>query len=78
MAISNSNFLLTEECLLSINEYVSTRRREYRKTETEPHNGIRVEFEWMPGLGRFVTVYFAGEDEGKQVEGFEVPKEWLK
>ena len=29
---------------------------------------IKVEFEWVPGMGRFVTAHFDGEVNGFEVE----------
>jgi hypothetical protein len=69
MSLKNDDFMLRKEHLHSINEYLSRRNREYSKAEGEPHCGFTVEFEWIPGLGRFVTVKFSDETEGQQIDG---------
>ena len=67
--MTNDDFMLSKEHLDSLNKYLSKRNREYSNAEGEPHSGFTVEFEWIPGLGRFVTAKFSGESEGKQIDG---------
>ncbi len=69
MGITESSFQLTPEQLAAINRHFSQRKEAYvRANEDLGSVSIKVEFEWVPGLGRFVTAHFDGEVNGCEIE----------
>jgi hypothetical protein len=69
MGISELSFQLTPEQLDAINRHFSQRKEAYmRANEDIGTVSIKVEFEWVPGLGRFVTAHFDGEINGCEIE----------
>ena len=69
MDITELSFQLTAEQLDAINQHFSQRKEAYvRANEDLGSVSIKVEFEWVPGLGRFVTAHFDGEINGCEIE----------
>ena len=74
MALTQKDFLLTEEQLDEINGHFAKQAAAYAMAGADPAWGIKVEFEWVPGFGRFVTANFDSEANGLEIEGYSPPK----
>ena len=70
MALTHKDFLLTDAELDAINRHFAQRVKEYAHAGEEPASGVKVEFDWVPGLGRFVTANFDSEANGLDISGF--------
>ncbi len=68
MSLSKTDFLLTQSNIDAINNYFVKMAGEYYKCGENPPGSVSVEFAWVPGLGRFVTAKFDGENEGFEIE----------
>lgn len=69
MGITELSFQLTPEQLAAINRHFSKRKEAYAQANEDIGLvSIKVEFEWVPGLGRFVTAHFDGEVKGCEIE----------
>lgn len=67
MALVNSDFWLTDKQLDQVNSYIAESSGLYRQVGEDPGWGIKIVFEWSPGLGRAVEVYFDGAIAGKEI-----------
>lgn len=70
MALTHKDFLLTDSELDEINRHFAQRVKEYAQAGEDPASGVKVEFEWVPGLGRFVTANFDSAVNGLDISGF--------
>ena len=70
MALTHQDFLLTDSELDAINRHFAQRVKEYAQAGEDPASGVKVEFEWVPGLGRFVTANFDSAVNGLDISGF--------
>ncbi len=77
MALTHKDFLLTDSELDEINRHFAQRVKEYAQAGEDPASGVKVEFEWVPGLGRFVTANFDSAVNGLDISGF-TPKRTSK
>lgn len=68
MALSNTDFLLTDSQLARIDRYVKEQAQTSAQCGEDPPCGVKVVFEWVPGLDRFVTAYFDGALNGHEIE----------
>lgn len=68
MAINHKDFLLTQDQIDVINQHFAKKAEQYAQAGEGPASGAKVEFEWVPGIGRFVTAYFDGEVNGLEIE----------
>lgn len=69
MALEISDFSLTEDQIKTINSYFSSQVAAYVAAgEDIGMNSVKVEFEWVPGLGRFVTAHYDGAVIGCEIE----------
>lgn len=69
MALEHRDFILTDEQLARINEYVAERSAAYAKAcEGPAMGGLRLEVIWTPGLGRSISAYYDGAEEGCIIE----------
>lgn len=69
MGLKQASFQLDTDQLVAINEYFSMRKNSYVRAEEDTgFVGLKVEFEWVGGLGRFVTAHFDGEVNGCEIE----------
>jgi hypothetical protein len=69
MGLTSKSFQLNSEQIELINDHFAQRRRAYLEVDAEiGMNSIKVEFEWVPGLGRFVTAHYDGEVHGCSIE----------
>lgn len=69
MSLDQKDFLLTQNQINVINQYFQKKSVQYAQSGEDAACGAKVEFEWAPGLGRFVTAYFDGEAKGLEIEG---------
>ena len=67
MALMHSDFDLTDTQLDRINRYIDEAALRYAQAREETGWGAKVVFEWVPGLGRSVTVLFDGASDGIEV-----------
>lgn len=71
MGLKSADFALTDAQIDKINAYFASQIAAYiAEGEDVGMNSIKVEFEWVPGLGRFVTAHYDGS-----VKGFEIDSE---
>lgn len=68
MTFTVSSFQLSQRQIDDINEHFSRKAEAFRKAGEDPHQSIKVVFEWMPIYGRSVSAYFDGEVVGHVVE----------
>ena len=69
MGLTAKSFQLTTDQIDAINRHFSERKEAYVRDDEEVGMvSIKVEFEWVPGMGRFVTAHFDGEVNGFEVE----------
>lgn len=69
MGLTRKSFELNAEQIARINEHFARRKNAYLEAgEDVGMVSIKVEFEWVPGLGRFVTAHFNGEVNGAEIE----------
>lgn len=69
MGLTASSFYLSKVQIDAINQHFTSRKDDYlAANEDIGMLSIRVEFEWVPGLGRFVSAHFDGEVSGCEVE----------
>lgn len=68
MALNQTDFLLTQDQIDLINQHFIKRSAQHASAGEDAACGAKVEIEWVPGLGRFVTAYFNGEVEGLEIE----------
>jgi len=69
MGLTEKSFHLTGGQIESINQHFSKCRETYIQADEDTGAvSIKVEFEWVPGLGRFVTAHFDGEVHGCEIE----------
>ena len=73
MALTHKDFLLSDAELDVINRHFAQCVKKYAQAGEEPASGVKVEFDWVPGLGRFVTANFDSEANGLDISGF-LPK----
>lgn len=70
MALTHKDFLLSDAELDAINRHFAQKVQEYAQAGEDPASGVKVEFDWVPGLGRFVTANFDSEANGLDISGF--------
>ncbi len=69
MALEHEDFQLTDEQLTKINEYSARIGAAYAKEGEGPAmGGLKLEIIWTPGLGRSITAYYDGSQEGCIIE----------
>jgi len=68
MSLTQNDFHLTSHQIWMINQYFSEIGKIQFQLGEGPPSSIRVVFEWVPPLGRFVTAYFDGTVEGLTIE----------
>lgn len=68
MALSHKDFLLTQDQIDLINKHFTQMAVQAEKEGEDPPCGAKVVFEWMPGLGRFVTAFFDSAIKGVEIE----------
>ncbi len=68
MALTQNDFYLTPHQIDMINQYFSEMGKLNFQAGEGPPGSIRIEFEWVPPLGRFVTAYFDGTVDGFAIE----------
>lgn len=68
MALKAEDFLLSEEQINAINAHFAKKAKAYADAGEDPPCGVKVEFEWVPALGRFITAKFDGEAVGCDIE----------
>jgi hypothetical protein len=67
MALAHTDFLLTDEQLQLINEYIDKAALRHAQSGEDPPCGVSVRFGWSP-FGRMITAHFDGEVEGFVIE----------
>jgi hypothetical protein len=70
MGLNHSDINLSDEQLEQLNSHLSKVNFKSAIEGEDPPGSIKVVFEWVPGLGRSVTVYFDGEINGCEVESY--------
>ena len=73
MALTHKDFLLSDAELDAINRHFAQKVKEYAQAGEDPASGVKVEFDWVPGFGRFVTANFDSEVNGLDISGY-MPK----
>lgn len=68
MGLTRNDFYLTDDQIAMINKYFSEMGRIQFQAGEDPPGSIKIEFEWVPPLGRFVTAYFGGVVDGFAIE----------
>jgi hypothetical protein len=69
MGLTENSFKLSDEQIDSINIHFAQCKEAYLNANEETGLlSIKVEFEWVAGLGRFVTAHFDGEINGCEIE----------
>jgi hypothetical protein len=69
MALTHSDFSLTDEQLARINSYCARSAAAYAEAGEGPAmGGLKLEFFWAPGLGRSIIAYYDGAVEGCPIE----------
>ena len=68
MALKSSDFDLTDRQLERINRYFADQVTKYAQAGEDPPGSVKVVFEWVPGLDRFVTAYFDSAVNGHEIE----------
>ena len=69
MGVTGNSFQLTNRQIESINQHFEQCKESYINAgEDLGTASLKVEFEWIPGLGRFVTAHFDGEVHGCEIE----------
>ena len=71
MSLTRKDFFLSSLQICRINEYFSKMATAHLQAGEGPWGSIRIEFEWVPALGRSVTAYFDSAVDGFLIEGFE-------
>lgn len=75
MGLTAQSFHLSDDQIVALNKHFSLCKEAYLSAGEEIGTvSIKVEFEWVPGLGRFVTGHFDGERIGCEVEEAGYPK----
>ncbi|TSA10004.1 MAG: hypothetical protein D4R79_12465 [Comamonadaceae bacterium] len=67
MALTHSDFLLTDEELNEINRYFSAKAESHAAAGEDAPQSVGVTFEFMPAFGRTVTARFDGELNGRVI-----------
>lgn len=69
MGLTDKSFQLSNEQIEAINQHFAHRRATYLlANEDIGMLSVKVEFEWVPGFGRFVTAHYDGEIHGYEIE----------
>ncbi|NMG31764.1 hypothetical protein [Aromatoleum evansii] len=68
MALQHSDFKLTDEQLLRLNQYIADAAARHAHANEDAPSEVSVTFTWMPGLGRSITAYFDGNVNGAEIE----------
>jgi hypothetical protein len=69
MGLTEKSFQLSKAQIDAINQHFAQCRDAYASAGEELGMvGVKVEFEWAAGLGRFVTANFDGEVNGFEIE----------
>lgn len=69
MGLTEQSFQLSADQVHAINQHIAKRRDAYLHSDEDIGLvSVKVEFEWVPGLGRFVTAHYDGELKGYEVE----------
>ena len=69
MGLTAKSFAITDRQLAAINQHFKTRQAMHAAAGQDVGMlSIKVEFEWVPGLGRFVTALYDSEVGGYEVE----------
>ena len=69
MGLTAKSFAITDRQLAAINQHFKARQATYSAAGQDVGMlSIKVEFEWAPGLGRFVTALYDSEVGGYEVE----------
>jgi hypothetical protein len=69
MGLTAKCFAITDRQLNAINQYFQARQAMHAAAGQDVGmHSIKVEFEWVPGLGRFVTAHYDSEISGYEVE----------
>ncbi len=69
MGLTAKSFAITDRQLAAINQHFQTSQARHAAAGQDVGMfSIKVEFEWAPGLGRFVTAHYDGEINGYEVE----------
>lgn len=66
-----SDFVLTEHELASLNAHLAARSGAYVEGREDAPAGLRVCFDFVPGLGREVTAYLDGDVSGHTLTALE-------
>lgn len=69
MALTHEDFVLSDAELDAINRHFAKQAASYAQAGEDPASGVKVEFEWVPALGRFVTANFDSEVNGLEISG---------
>jgi hypothetical protein len=67
MALTQNNFLLTDEELNEINRYFSAIAESHAQAGEDAQQIVSVTFDFMPAFGRTVTACFDGELNGRPI-----------
>jgi hypothetical protein len=68
VALKKTDFELSSGQIEAINRHFEAKVKAYRTSGEDGPGSIKVEFEWVPCEGRFVTAYFDGEISGCEIE----------
>ena len=69
MGLTAKSFAITDRQLAAINQHFKARQATHAAAGQDVGMfSIKVEFEWAPGLGRFVTALYDSEVGGYEVE----------
>lgn len=75
MALTQNDFLLTDEELKEINCYFSGMAESHAQAGEDAQQSVSVTFDFMPAFGRTVTARFDGEPNGQPIsDEFEVQR----
>ena len=67
MALTQRDFLLTDDELNKINFYFSASAQAHAEAGEDAPQGVSVSFEFMPAFGRTVTAHFDGALNGRPI-----------
>lgn len=68
MALTLSDFSLTEAQLDEINRYFTKCALAYAASGEDSPGSVRITFDFMPAYGREVSAFFDGEAKGHTIE----------
>lgn len=67
MALTQNDFLLTDEEFKEINRYFSSMAESHAEAGEDAQQSVSVTFEFSPAFGRTVTARFDGEPDGRLI-----------